>query len=340
MMEHRSPQPLVSILLPAHNAEGTLGPCLASIRRQTERRWECVLLDDGSTDRTPELAREVAGEDPRFRIHLRPHRGLVAALNAGIELCRAPLVARMDADDLMHGARLAEQAALLEAEPEMAAAACHVRVFPRSGMGQGLREYERWINSIDGPQAVRREAFVECPVAHPALMIRRRVIEDAGYRDEGWPEDYDLVLRLLERGQRIGVVTKRRLLWRHAPGRLSRSSEVYGADRFARCKAEFLCRTFLAGHDRYLLWGYGSTGRALCRELARLGRRPARVIDLHPGRLGNRIHGAAVLPPEALPEAPRLPLLVSVAGEGPRNEIRDFLARAGRVEMLDFVCAA
>ena len=201
-------------------------------------------------------------------------------------------------------------------------------------------EYERWINSIDGPEAVRRDAFVECPVAHPTLMIRRTVLEDNAYRDEGWPEDYDLVLRLLEQGRRIGMVTKRRLLWRHTPGRLSRSSEVYGVDRFTRCKAEFLCRTLLASHESYLLWGYGATGRALCRELARLGRRPSRVIDLHPGRLGNRIHGASVIRPEALPAAPRLPLLVSVAGEGPREEIREFLARAGLVETRDFVCAA
>jgi cellulose synthase/poly-beta-1,6-N-acetylglucosamine synthase-like glycosyltransferase len=339
-MGHHSRQPLVSILLPAHNAEKTLGPCLSSIRRQTERRWECIVLDDGSTDRTLVAAREAAGDDSRIRIYPQSHQGLVATLNAGIGRCHGPLVARMDADDLMHRDRLAEQVALLETELELAAAGCHVRIFPRAGMGQGLREYERWINSIDGPQAVRRDAFVECPVAHPALTIRRALIESLGYRDEGWPEDYDLVLRLLERGHKVGMVTKRLLLWRHAPGRLSRASEVYGVERFTRCKAEFLCRTFLAAHDSYLLWGYGATGRALSRELSALGRQPSRVIDLHPGRLGNRIHGALVIPPEALPDAPRLPLLVSVAGEGPRREIREFLARAGLVETRDFVCAA
>ena len=104
--------PRVSILLPVWNAGKTLASCLRSLERQAETGWECVLVDDGSSDDSLALARTFAARDPRIRVVARPHEGLVAALNAGAEQCRSPLVARMDADDWMHRDRLALQCAL------------------------------------------------------------------------------------------------------------------------------------------------------------------------------------------------------------------------------------
>ena len=78
-----------------------------------------------------------------------------------------------------------------------------------------------------------------------------------------------------------------------------------------------------------MLWGYGGTGRALARALRAHGKHPSHVVEVHPGRLGNAIHGAPVVPPAALAELPRLPLVASVAGEAARGEIRAFLATLG-----------
>src|SRR5438309_5697620 len=86
--------PAVSILLPAFNAAATLPACLRSIARQTEPRWECVLVDDGSDDATASWARSAAARDARFVVVTRPHRGLVASLNAGLAYCRGHYVAR------------------------------------------------------------------------------------------------------------------------------------------------------------------------------------------------------------------------------------------------------
>jgi hypothetical protein len=246
----------------------------------------------------------------------------------------------MDADDLMHRSRIEEQVTLLEARPDLAAAGSQVRLFPRSALGPGLREYEAWLNAIDSEEALARERFVECPVAHPTLFVRTGVLARFGYRDRGWPEDYDLVLRLVEAGCRIGIVRRRLLAWRHGPGRLSLASGVYADDRFTECKAWFLARSFLSRVERYLLWGYGGTGRALASALASLGKEPSHVIELHPGRLGQRIRGATVVPPSAIPDLPRLPLVVSVAGREPRDRIRRALEEMGRRETIDFVCAA
>jgi glycosyltransferase involved in cell wall biosynthesis len=332
--------PRVSILLPVFDAAATLDACLRSVRRQTFRDWECVIVDDGSRDASLAQARQHAHADPRFRVIARPHRGLVPALGEGLAHCRGALVARMDADDLMHRERLAAQTAVLEGAPALAAVGCHVRLFPRRKLADGMRAYERWLLGIDSPRRVREEAFVECPVAHPSLMIRAEVLRSLGYRERGWPEDYDLVLRLLESGDRLGVVPRRLLAWRIGKGRLSRTSDVYSIERFTACKAAFLARGFLAAGEHYILWGYGATGRALQRALREHGKRPSAIVELHPRRLGNRIQGAPVIPPQALARRHRDPQLVSVAGAEARGLIRDELAQMGYRETLDYVCCA
>jgi len=338
-MDSSTPLP-VSVLMPFYEAEATLVACLRSVCRQTLTGWECVLIDDGSTDAGPTIAARFATADSRIRVISTTHQGLVAALNAGVPHCRGRYVARMDADDLMHRERLREQVEQLEQDSSLAVLGCHVRVFPRSALSEGARAYERWLNDIRSPDCVRRDAFVECPLVHPSWMIRRDVLTRVGYRDRGWPEDYDLILRLLGEGLRIGVLPKRRLCWRDRPERLWRTAVEYGQDRFTDCKAFHLANTLLAETDRYILWGYGSTGRALRRALARHGKRPTYIVELHPGRLGNRIHGAPVIPPERLPGVDRAPLLVSVAGAPQRKLIRTALADMGFVETVDYVCAA
>jgi hypothetical protein len=203
-----------------------------------------------------------------------------------------------------------------------------------------LRAYESWLNAIETPQDVVREAFVECPIAHPSLFVRRSVLERFGYRDRGWPEDYDLILRLLAAGERLAVVPRRLLSWRDHPRRVSRRSAHCSIDAFVRCKAAHLAAGFLGGDERYVLWGFGGTGKALRRELAAVGRTPSHIVELHPRRIGERIQGAPVIPPESLADIERRPLVVSVAGSGPRAEIRAWLAGMGYREGRDFVCAA
>lgn len=343
MRAQRTTQPnaaRVSILIPAFDAAATLATCLTSVLRQREARWECVIVDDGSTDETRNVARRFRDRDPRFRLIERAHGGIVAALNDGLDACRAPLVARMDADDWMHRDRLQCQLEALSRQPELTAVGCHVRIFPRSRLRDGRRAYERWLNGIRTPEEVRREAFVECPIAHPSLVARREALVDLGWRDRGWPEDYDLVLRLLARGDELGVVSRRLLAWRDEPGRLSRTNPAYAIDRFTDCKAGFLASGLLAGTTDYVLWGYGDTGRSLRRALLSHGKRPSHIVELHPGRLGQRIHGAPVVAPDAIRALPGQPVVASVAGSEARGRIRQALDAMGRRETIDYVCAA
>jgi len=332
--------PLISVLLPVWNAAATLPACLRSVQRQTVTCWQCVIVDDGSDDGSLAWARQFAAQDPRFEVVATAHQGLVPALRTGLAYCHGRFIARMDADDLMHRQRLAMQVRALQERPDLAAVGCHVRLLPRHGLSEGRLAYERWLNSINTTWQVHREAFVECPIAHPTLMIQGQVLRALAYRDCGWPEDYDLLLRLLTQGYTVGVVPRRLLSWRDHPQRLSRRSPTYALERFTACKAAFLAASFLKQSATYVLWGYGDTGKALRRALLTYDRVPSHIVELHPGRLGKRIHNAPVIPPDDLVRVPRQPVVVSVAGARARQEIRQEMRRLGFVELRDFVCAA
>ena len=97
--------PQVSIVMPVRNEGRFLPAALSSLQCQSLREWELIAVDDGSDDATPAILAE-ASADPRVRSLRSPGRGIVAALNAGLAECRAPLVARMDGDDICHPRRL------------------------------------------------------------------------------------------------------------------------------------------------------------------------------------------------------------------------------------------
>lgn len=297
------------------------------------------MVDDGSRDATADIVRRFASADPRFRLVPRSHEGLIPALLAGLAECRAPVVARMDADDVMTRDRLAAQLALLSSDPTLAAAGAHATLVPRAALKEGAREYERWIASIDSPERVLEDLFVECPIVHPTLCIRADVIRALGWRDRGVPEDYDLVLRLVEAGRRIGVVPRSLLLWRQGENRLQRTSPAYSHDAFARVKAEFLARGFLRDAAQYHLLGFGNSGKRMLAALEREGRTPAVIVDIH--RRGNvSSNGIRIVGPDAIATLPKRPIIVCVSGIEGRTAVRRELSALGFVERRDFVCAA
>jgi glycosyltransferase involved in cell wall biosynthesis len=332
--------PLCSILLPARDAVSTLPCCLSSIARQHLSDFECVVVDDHSRDATAELLAAWRQRDARFVPIANPGAGLIDALQHGLRHCRGQFIARMDADDVMHRDRLSLQVEALRRQPALSGVGCRVRLFPTAAIGAGMTAYARWLNAIATADDVRREAFVESPIVHPTLLLRGAVARAFGWRDVPWPEDYDLLLRLLQQGHDLAVLSRRLLAWRRGPRTLTVTDPRYGAERFFAAKAAFLASGFLRGAPGYVLWGFGGTGRALRRELLRHGLEMTHLIERHPRRLGQCIHGAAVLRPEQLAELPHRHIVVSVAGAANRALIRAQLAAMGRVELVDFVCAA
>src|SRR5262252_7718968 len=112
------PAPAVSVVMPVYNSARWVQGAVESIRRQTLASLELIAIDDGSTDGSTQLLEQAADDDRRVRVIRQPHRGIVEAMNRGLAESRAPLLARLDADDLAHDTRLARQAEFLNARPE------------------------------------------------------------------------------------------------------------------------------------------------------------------------------------------------------------------------------
>lgn len=335
-------KPAVSVLLPVRNGADFLAGALDSIATQSFRDWECIVVDDGSTDDSADVAARFAAHDPRFRVAVRQHEGLVAALNAGLDLCSAPLVARMDADDVSLPLRLEKQAALLQAQPEITLCGCLVEAFPPEHVGEGMALYIDWLNSVADEADIARDFFVESPFAHPSVMFRRDAVAAAGgYQDHGWPEDYDLWMRLFVSGARFAKVPETLYLWRDYPERMSRTHRAYTIPKFRKLKAHYLLQSRLRGRGRITLWGAGREGRWWLREFATAGIEVARLIDVDPKKIGRRIGEIPILPPDALARREAGDFIVCAVGaRGARLLIRDTLLELGYTEITDFIFVA
>src|SRR5438270_8611564 len=97
-----SPEPIVSVIIPAWNAEETLKETLISVASQTHRSLEIIIIDDGSTDKTANIAADFCGSDCRARLIQKARGGLAAARNTGIDEANGSWIAPLDADDLWH----------------------------------------------------------------------------------------------------------------------------------------------------------------------------------------------------------------------------------------------
>jgi glycosyltransferase involved in cell wall biosynthesis len=330
--------PLVSFLVPVRDEAEHLEAALSSLSAQTYEGFEAIVVDDGSTDGSGALARRHARGDGRFRVLRQPPLGIVAALERARAEARGRHLARMDGDDVSHPRRLELQLAALEAEG-LDAVGGGVRYVSDGRVTDGLRRYEEWLNGLVTVEAAAADVLVECPLPHPTLLARADAVEAVGgWVERGWPEDYDLVLRLWRAGARFRNVAEVVLDWRDHGGRLSRTDGRYGADAFLRCKVEHLA-SVLAGREA-VVWGAGPVGKALACELLRRVLPLRAFVEVDPRKLGKRIYGVPVVTAAEGAGLDGTVALGAVAGAEARAQLRKLAREEGRVEGEDFFALA
>lgn len=190
---NRMPPPLISVILPVYNGAAYLREALESLRRQTFRDFEVIIIDDCSTDESPNIAESF--DDPRFHLIRAAARLRIShALNLGITHAQGQLIARMDADDLCHPIRLERQFTFLSQHPQIGFCGSWVKRF---GKDLNPQTYRRPV----GPARVSAFSIFDNPIVHSSVMIRHNILTrlDSCYRNEFVDaEDYDLWTRLLE----------------------------------------------------------------------------------------------------------------------------------------------
>jgi glycosyltransferase involved in cell wall biosynthesis len=182
----------VTVLIPAHNAGAFLREAVDSILAQTFTDFECLVIDDGSTDGAVEALRAIP--DPRLRIERNPRNlGLIATLNRGLELARAPLLARMDADDVALPQRLERQVAAFAADPSLAIVGTWAQFVDEAGARGSV--FPKPVGHDD----IVARSLLGCPFVHPSVMFRvAPVVAVGGYpADAPHAEDYALWLKLV-----------------------------------------------------------------------------------------------------------------------------------------------
>jgi len=282
--------------------------------------YEVVCVDDASSDSTSAILASACRTDGRVRVVRGPGHGLVAALNLGLAHCRGELIARMDADDLVHPDRLRLQAELLAKDAALGAAGSLVHCIPRP-LSPGLARLERWLNETVTAEQCRNARFVEAPLVHPSATFRRDALQ-GGWEDHGWAEDWDLLLRMVERGWSLAKVPQVLLQWRDSPGRLTRIGPAYSDSAMFRLRAHYLARGPLRGRS-FDIWGAGPTGKRLARELEAHGLRPRAFYDVDGKKRLAR--GRPVRVGSDLPRPGEALMLCAVGAEGAREEIRGVL---------------
>jgi len=333
------------------DARATLGACLLSLHRQTLRAHEVVAVDDGSSDGSGELLAQAARHDARLRVLRTGPRGLVAALNTALEAARAPLLARMDADDQAHPCRLELQAARLCADPDLDVLGTRVRHWttPRTPSpntmqappDSGMAAYVEWSNSLLDNDDIVRDLLVESPLVHPSVMMRAALLRGlGGYRHFDGPEDYDLWLRAQARGARFAKLPQAMLRWRDGPLRLTRSDPRYAPARFRELKLRALEEAHLHGARALVVWGAGKVGKGWARALLARGHTLAAFVEVDPRKIGQRIHGAPVVGCHDVPRLPAALHLAAVGQPGARARIREEAARQGLAPGAHLVAVA
>lgn len=326
------PESDISVVMPVFNAENTVERAVISILKQSLSPAELIVVDDGSTDQTIQVLKSFS--DDRIVLVQQPHQGVAVAANAGTETARSPLIARMDADDVSQPDRLEKQAAWLRLH-ELDVVGCQVRITDEQGnRSSSLSRYAKWINDETvTSEKISALRFVELPIVNPTILGRREYFE-LGFRDNGLPEDYDLMLRGASSGMKFGKVPEVLFDWTDRVDRLTRTHENFSDAAFMRCRRLHLLAGPLAGVKQVDLWGVGKTGKPWMHWLQQNRIQVRRAYDIDPRKINSVIHSVSVDDPADL-VYDGTTMLIAVGAENARQIISPQLVDRGFTPGVD-----
>ncbi len=210
--------PTISVAMSVYNNAPHLGPAIESICAQSFADFEFLIVNDGSSDGSGAIIDAFAARDRRIRPIHQENRGLIASLNRMLDEARAPLIARMDGDDIALPARFERQLAFLAARPDHGVVGTWARCIDEDGA-------ERAELCRDQPTS-HDELLTQLEsgplLCHPSVMMRRDIVRTVGGYRHAYrhAEDYDLWLRLSER-TKLASIPERLLLYRHSETQVS-----------------------------------------------------------------------------------------------------------------------
>ena len=326
--------PTVSVLMPVYNGETHLRTAIESVLRQRFRDFELLAVNDGSSDASGDIIESFS--DRRIRHLAQPHGGFAAALNAGLDAARGRYIARMDCDDLSDPRRLDHQVRFMDQNPSIGASGTDVYALRSDG------RRERWRYPRE-PEQIRVALRFESPLAHPAAILRRGLIEQHALRydpDYLHVEDWQL-WRCAARCFPLANLPEALLTYRVHEQRMSSRFEDVQKQGGRRIQDELLAELGLADHPLRAVHRAVSLATLACRERA-----PGFLDDVACWfRILMETNREERLHPEAVLErflAERMLLVLNLSGRTRTDRLRilfggGFVGRAPRRDTLRFL---
>lgn len=185
--------PLISVVMSAYNIEKYIRAAIESILNQTFEKFEFIIMNNGSTDKTLDIIKSFKKKDSRIKV-VNNDTTLIAALslNKGISIASSNIIARMDGDDIALPNRLELQYKLINSSPNIAVVGSNIIIMDKDENEMSIRGYP------DTDEKLKRCLFKYSPFAHPVVMFRKNMFEEVGGYDPKYlsTEDLDLWFKL------------------------------------------------------------------------------------------------------------------------------------------------
>jgi glycosyltransferase involved in cell wall biosynthesis len=333
---NKTKMPKISILIPAKNAGKYLHACIDSIIEQTETDWECIIINDNSTDDTLKILENYAKIDTRISVYSNPKSGVITALQFAYSKCNGILIHRMDADDIMPKQKLEVLKNNLLQSGKGHVATGKVEYFAETPLGDGYKKYESWLNGLTEKGGNFSELYKECVIASPCWMVYRTDFEACGgFESEIYPEDYDLVFRFYELGLKCipcDLVLHR---WRDYAIRSSRTSEHYADNRFIAIKCFYFLKLNYDNNRPLVVWGAGRKGKSIAQYLIKENTTFNWLCN-NPKKIGKSIYDVLMQSEKAIETLDNPQIIIAVANHEEQAILKNYFHQRGMETMIDY----
>lgn len=330
------PQSKISVLIPFKNTAFYLPKCIDSILNQTFSMWEAIFVDDHSTDNSAKIVQNYAKHDSRIKYLKNNGSGIITALCTAYEHCNGDLITRMDSDDIMMPQKLEAMHNDLKMHGKGHIALGLVEYFSETGINDGYKKYELWLNGLIAKGTNFEELYKECVIPSPCWMVHRNDFERCGgFQSNIYPEDYDLAFRFFQYG--LKCIPSQKILhrWRDYAVRTSRTSPHYAENSFLDLKLNYFLELSLDASKTLIVWGAGKKGKKLASLLLKKGIEFEWICD-NPKKIGKNIYGVILKPWTILSELKQTQSIITVANVKAQEFIKNYFNQEHKKHMTDY----
>ena len=330
-------KPLISILTPFKNTAHYLSECIISILNQTYPYWELLIIDDESADNSYDIVNAFAEKDERIKLFKNKGSGIIDALQLAFKHSKGDYITRMDSDDVMLPNKLEVLLNNLIGYGEKHIAVGLVEYFSESGVGEGYKSYETWLNNLTKTGNNYSEIYKECVIPSPCWMLHRNdLLACDAFNPHLYPEDYDLTFRFYKHNFKCIPCDLVLHKWRDYATRTSRTHMHYAQNHFTELKLRHFLEIDYNQEKNLTIWGAGTKGKLMARILLEK-HIPFEWICDNPKKIGKAIYGKTMKDFNALSNIKNPQSIVTVANKTAQKEIRAYLKALNMQPLQDYI---